>query len=95
MRVADIIETTDGKGYYFRRNKILSKHIDFLISNQSFMPILAVELNGSSHRIEKRKDSDDQKKKVFEFVGLPIEFIEVGTDFSLDVKNLFTKYKIH
>jgi hypothetical protein len=92
MRIADIIETTDGKGYYSHRNEILPKHIDFLICNVSFHPVLAIELNGSSHKREDRKESDNEKREIFETVGLPLEFIEVGTDFSSDVKNLITRY---
>jgi len=92
MRIADIIETTNGKGYYIHRNEILPKHIDFLICNASFHPILAIELNGSSHGREDRKESDYEKKEIFKSAGLPLEFIEVGTDFPSDVKNLIAKY---
>lgn len=92
MRIADIIETTDGKGYYFRRNEILPKHIDFLICDSYFHPVLAIELNGLSHRLENRKSSDIKKREIFKSVGLPLEFIEVGTDFSSDVANLISKY---
>lgn len=92
MRVADIIETTDGKGYYAERNNILPKHTDFLIADKNFRPILAIELNGSSHTKRNRKESDNKKREVFQLVGLPLEFVEVGTDFSTDVRNLITRY---
>lgn len=92
IRIADIVETTNGKGYKFNRNKILPKHIDFLVVDKNFHPVLAIELNGSSHEIESRKSSDRQKKKIFESIGLPLEFIEVGSIFSLIVENLIKKY---
>jgi len=90
-RIADVIETTDGKGYYFHRNKILPKHIDFLICNAFFHPIMAIELNGTSHRREDRKESDHQKREILKSAGLPLEFVEVGREFSLEVKNLINK----
>lgn len=94
MRIADIIDETDGKGYYFLRNKILPKHIDFLICDHLFHPIVCIELNGMSHEGGKRKQSDRLKKEVFQQVNLPLEFIEVGSEFSVDIKNLIDKYLI-
>lgn len=92
MRVADIVEITNGWGYRNTRNNILPRHIDFLITDQYFKPILAIELNGSSHKREDSKKSDAIKLKVFEMVGLPIEFVEVGTNFTSDINNLIDKY---
>lgn len=94
MRIADIIEATDGRGYYLHRNEILPKHIDFLICNGSFRPVLAIELNGSSHRREDRKESDREKREIFKAVGLPLEFVDVGTDFPSDINNLISKYVV-
>ncbi len=94
MRVADIIETTSGRGYYSHRNEILPKHIDFLICNSFFHPILAIELNGSSHMRNDRKDSDKEKKEIFEFIELPLEFVNVGTNFDYDISGLINKYLV-
>src|SRR3989344_9285204 len=60
MRIADIIDATEGYGLQYRKNKILPKHIDFLICNSYLNPVVAIELNGSSHnrpdRIERRSE---------------------------------------
>lgn len=92
MRIADIIETISGSGYYRLRNKILPKHIDFLITNVRFQPILAIELNGASHLRKDREEIDNQKKEIFDSINLPLEFIEVGTNFYSDINNLITKF---
>lgn len=35
MRIADIIKTKNGKGYYKQRNKILPKHVDFVVCDKN------------------------------------------------------------
>lgn len=92
MRIADILETTNGEGFFKKRNKILPKHIDFLITNHSFAPVLAIELNGASHKGEERKNSDSEKRGFFKSVNLPLEFIQVGSEFSSEVDRLVNQY---
>lgn len=82
MRIADIINAVDGKGFYNRRNKILPKHIDFLVCDRHFKPIVAIEVNGSSHRRPDRVERDGLVKEVFADAKLPLEFVDVGTSFA-------------
>ena len=82
MRIADFLETTaTGRDYYKQRNKILPKHVDFLICDQYFKPLLAIEVNGSSHRQEKVQVNDALKKEIFEAAEIPLKTVTVGTDF--------------
>lgn len=64
VRVADIFETNNQKWI----NKIRAKHIDFLIvdTEKHFDPVLAIELNWSSHFTEKQKKSDKFKQELFD-----------------------------
>ncbi len=87
-RIIDFIEPTNSD--YKWRNKIWSRHIDFLVCDEYFKPIFAIELNGKSHRDPKRADSDNLKKQLFRDVNLPLEIIDVGEDFKyklLEIKN--------
>ena len=91
MRIIDMIDATQGEGLRYRKNKIMPKHVDFIICNSYFNPILAIELNGNSHYRQDRIDSDDLKTKVFEVANLPLEIVNVGTDFKdsvLRIKSL-------
>lgn len=88
MRIADFIEVSDGDGYYKNRNKILPKHVDFLICDCDFEPLLVFEVNGSSHNNKRTKESDELKKEVIEGAGIPLWFIEVGSDFSTEIKRI-------
>lgn len=85
MRIADFIDAVDGKGFYNRRNKILPKHVDFLICDTYFKPLIAIEVNGSSHRRADRIERDELVRKIFEDAKLPLEFVEVGTSFEKSV----------
>jgi hypothetical protein len=85
MRIADFIDAVDGKGFYNRRNKILPKHIDFLVCDQYFKPLVAIEVNGSSHRRFDRIERDELVRQIFADAKLPLEFVDVGTNFAQSV----------
>ena len=81
IRIADVIDAVDGKGFYNRRNKILPRHIDFLICDSNFKPIVAIELNGSSHYRFDRIEKDKEKKEILKEANLPLVTIKVGDNF--------------
>lgn len=81
MRIADVIQTKNGRGYYKQRNKILPKHVDFLICNKGMMPICAIELDGQSHNTPKQRERDEMVEYIFESVGIPLERVRVGESF--------------
>lgn len=93
MRIADILEAIDGKGFYRRRNEILPKHIDFTICDRYFKPVVALELNGNSHRREDRIVRDGRVKEIFEDAGLHLEFIQVGASFQSEISRILTLIK--
>ena len=57
IRMADIIQTND----YSNFNKIKSKHIDFTICNEKTEPILFIELDDTTHNLNKVKENDKKK----------------------------------
>lgn len=83
MRIIDFIEPD-----YRSRSKIWAKHVDFLICDHTFKPVVAIELNGASHLREKVIHSDKLKKNIFESAQLPLRIIEVGMDFDISIRNL-------
>ncbi len=91
VRIADILGV-DKKLKYERRdyahfNKISSKHVDYLIcSNEYYNPILAIELQDSSHYREDRAEIDVFKEKIFRGAGLQLK-CEWNID-SLSIKEL-------
>lgn len=63
---------------YHYLNKIQSKHIDFIICDkQNIKPLLAIELDGSSHLRKNRIERDKFVNEIFKDAGLPILHIKV------------------
>ncbi len=94
MRIADILETTaHGRDYYIQRNKILPKHVDFLICDAHLHPVMALELNGGSHDRAERAASDTFKVAAFTAAALPLEVVKVGQHFEEQIKSLLMKLK--
>jgi len=89
MRLADIMETTaTGREFHGQFNRISKKHVDFLICNQNYKPVLAIELNGSSHQTARARKSDEFKQKTFEAIGLRLEVVQVGSNFASSVQEM-------
>ena len=90
MRIADVIDAINGHGFYQRRNKILPKHIDFVICNSSFKPIVAVELNGGYHNKLEQMEKDNEKREILKEAQLPLLTVKVGHNFSESIENIKT-----
>lgn len=82
MRLADIVDAINGHSFYKRRNKILPKHIDFVICDSFFKPIVAIELNGNSHSRLDRIEKDEEKRKILEEAQLPLVIVRAGDNFN-------------
>lgn len=82
-RVADILSIgkSEKRQAYF--NKIKAKHIDFLICKDDlyFNPILAIELDDSSHNEKNRVERDDFINKVFEVANLPLYRVKASNSY--------------
>ncbi len=62
IRLADIFKAKDFNNF----NKIKSKHIDFVITNNESTPLLFIELDDYTHNYKKNKDNDNKKNKIFD-----------------------------
>lgn len=70
VRLFDLADTK----YKTNRNKIASKHVDFLIVDQTkhCTPILAIELNWLSHETEQMKERDAFVGEFFNIIWVPL-----------------------
>jgi Protein of unknown function (DUF2726)/GRF zinc finger len=65
------------------RNRIARKHVDFLLCDpQTMFPLLAIELDDSSHQQESRQARDRFVEKVFAVTGLPLLRMPVHTAYN-------------
>jgi hypothetical protein len=76
------------------RGKIKSRHVDFLICDKATTkPLLAIELDGHSHKNYGRVKRDDFVNNLYKEIGLRIEHVSVGSNFeqeSIRLKNILT-----
>jgi len=75
-RLADFIHHPPEPGAFQRLSQ---KHVDFLIGpNDSWVPMLVVELDDPSHESNSAKHSDMFKNRLFAHVGIPLVRIHVS-----------------
>lgn len=87
VRLSDIFDITDKNNWQSYFNRITMKHVDFLIcESKSFKPVLAIELDDSSHNSAKVVKRDEFVNKVYENAGLPC--LRVKANYSYTVNEL-------
>jgi len=83
VNLADILyvpRTDQNVGY---RNRIASKHVDYLLCDPGTMkPFLAIELDDVSHSRPARQARDEFVDKVFQAAGLPLLHIAAQREYS-------------
>lgn len=74
VRILDLLKVSTDKSHYLKyKNKIQAKHVDFVIcDNVWFKPLLALELDGSSHSRADRIERDVFVDEAFNSAGFPI-----------------------
>lgn len=73
VRLADLVEA-DHRHLLRKSNfeHIKSRHIDFVICDRALSPIIAIELDDSSHRRPDRVARDRDVNRILEIASLPI-----------------------
>jgi very-short-patch-repair endonuclease len=88
----DIFYVSHPEKNYAYRNRIDRKHVDFLLLKAATLePILAVELDDSSHKQPERVKRDELVDRVFSAAGLPLVRIPVRR--SYDTRELAETFK--
>lgn len=86
IRVADLVWMPKGTGSrqsYF--NRIQGKHIDFLLCDRDAVrPILAIELDDSSHQGKNRRSRDQFVDEALRTAGLPLLRVACRASYDLN-----------
>ena len=73
VRVLDLVEPRSGhKQYATLRNKVQSKHVDFVVCDKDLHIKAIVELDDSSHNKASRKERDGFLNTILESVGYKV-----------------------
>ena len=81
------VKYRDEAGWMGHFGKIAQKRVDFIICQKSDLkPMVAIELDGSSHRIRSRQQRDRFIEDLFSAIGFPLVRI--------DVRDLYNREKV-
>jgi len=83
-RMSDLLylPKMSNRDYYRYQNKIQSKHVDFLLCDkENTKPLLAIELDDSSHLKASRIARDSFVDEIFESAQLPILHIRASSSY--------------
>ncbi|BDX08074.1 DUF2726 domain-containing protein [Planctobacterium marinum] len=82
VRLLDVFTPKD-KDAFASMRKISSKHVDFLLCEKdSFKPLVAIELDDSSHRSKQSQERDLFVNSVFKMAGLTLHRVECKNSYS-------------
>ena len=96
VRVEDFVEASRGDGWLGARGRIKARHVDFLICDRATTkPLLAIELDGNSHRNENRQKRDRFIDELYHSIDLPIQHIPVGSNFLEQTNALAQRVEKH
>lgn len=94
IRWADVIYSdSKGKEWWSNWGKIKSKHIDFLLCDkENYSPVIAIELDDSSHLTKGGVKRDGLETEVLNLAGLKLVRFKVQENYSREeIKAILTK----
>lgn len=87
IRVGDLLwlpKGTEGRTSHW--NRIQSKHVDFVICDrENVRPLVAIELDDSSHGTQKRQARDQFMEEAFQAAGLPLLRVPAKAGYNVSV----------
>ncbi len=92
--LSDVIRVAKGtRSWRSYRNKIDRKHLDFVICDADLAPVVAVELDDSSHDAEERRERDEFVDLALAAAGLTIIHVRAQRGYQLDeLRALFSPH---
>ncbi|MCT4542183.1 MAG: DUF2726 domain-containing protein [Vallitalea sp.] len=86
VRLIDLLEITDKDHYQTCLNKVVSKHIDFVIcDSKNLKPLICIELDDSSHNQQNRTNRDIFINNVLGNVGYKVMRIKCKSCYETDL----------
>ena len=94
VRLADLVYVSKGAdSWQSHFNRINRKHLDFVLCNRDLAPVVAIELDDSSHDEEDRQSRDKFVDQVLGAAALPILHVRAKRAYNLDeVRRILSPY---
>lgn len=85
VRLADLVRVqASGREFWQRFNSISAKHVDFVVCDEKLAPVVAIELDDSSHDQPERLSRDQFVDSVLESAALPIVHVCAKRGYMVD-----------
>ena len=85
VRLADLVRVqASGREFWQRFNAISAKHVDFVLCDEGLAPVVAIELDDSSHDEPERLTRDPFVDSVLESAALPVVHVRANGGYVLD-----------
>jgi Protein of unknown function (DUF2726) len=85
VKLADLVAADERHDYWQANfNRVCSKHVDFVVCDLLFRPVVAIELDDKSHRLPHRRKRDEEVAKLLEEVRLPLARFSVRSRYNQD-----------
>lgn len=86
IRMSDLLwHSNRSRDFRYYHNKIQQKHIDFVVCDKNnISPLLAIELDDSSHNYQRAKKNDKLKNEAFKMAGIPLLRVWVRKEYDKD-----------
>jgi len=83
--LADLVYLPKGtQNWQSHQNRVNAKHADFVLCDKKKLsPVLAIELDDSSHKSSSRQERDNFVNEVFRTAGLPLLRITAKRSYAL------------
>ena len=94
VRLEDIICVTDTENINKYRGYIKSRHVDFVLIDEYFETVAAIELDDPSHNTKKAAEIDAFKNELFDTVEIPLIRIDVEDDYSQEINYAFDELQL-
>ena len=85
VKLSELVYVTKkGSEWRSHQNRIDRKHLDFVVCDADLSPLLAIELDDSSHNEQGRRERDAFVDQVLTAAGIPIVRIAARRGYQLD-----------
>jgi very-short-patch-repair endonuclease len=98
VRLEDIIRVrgdVSGETRWKLRGRVKSRHVDYVVTDRTGRPVLAIELDGYVHDAKNPSESDKVKTALFMAAGIPLRRICVGENFDHIAATIGAELKLH
>ena len=88
IRISNLLYVKANKrDFFYFQSKIKYKSVDFVLTDKDYLnPLLAIELDDSTHNRNDRTERDDFVENAFKDAGLPL--LRIKCSHSYDINNL-------